>query len=78
MRRWFKRNGCAGTDAPVRAALSALPADEGLGTWPRSHALATAAPSGFFRYGEFVDHPQGCPSLLFPLFRFLREHVPDV
>ncbi|MBE7560540.1 hypothetical protein HS125_16990 [bacterium] len=77
MRGLFRRKGVT----PERrrpAGFDALPAAGELGTHPRSIPLASAPPSGFFRYGEFIDHPQGCPSLLFPLYRFLRDFVPDV
>jgi hypothetical protein len=82
MRRWFRKSQkrpSTAASAPVRSGrISTFSAGEGLGSHPRSHPLSLTTPSGFFRYGEFIDHPHGCPSSLFPLYGYLRDHIPDV
>ena len=46
--------------------------------YPKARPSDYTTRSGWFRYGEFVEHPDVNPGLLYPFFRYLRDHIPDV
>lgn len=55
-----------------KSTLRSLP------TRPLSRPTSQTEPHGLFKYGAFVSHPWSEPVWLYPLFRFIRDHIPDV